>query len=64
MTKRPCLKIMALLVLMIVCACILNLEIVVAFDNNDRFGQRLEKAYFDVGYTYNLILVSLLVFMV
>ena len=43
---------------MIVCACISNLETVVAFDN-DLFRQRLMKAYFDVGYTYNLILCFL-----
>ena len=49
---------MALLVLMIVCACISNLETVVAFDN-DRFRQRLVKACFDVGYTCNLILCFL-----
>ena len=31
---------------------------VVAYDN-DRFRQRLEKAYFDAGYTYNLFLCFL-----
>ena len=47
---------MALMVFIILCACISSLETVVAFDN-DRFGQRLVKAYFDAGYTYNFIII-------
>ena len=46
------------MVFVILCACISSLETVVAFDN-DRFRQRLVKAYFDAGYTYNLILCFL-----
>ena len=48
---------MALMVFIIIsCACISSLETVVAFDN-DRFRHRLVKAYFDAGYTYNLIII-------
>ena len=46
---------MASAVVFVLCALVLSLGTVAAYDINE-FRQRLVKAYFDAGYTYNLIL--------